>query len=112
MAGSKTSLVLEAGIQRFLIFLSTLVVAAVGLTLTLVFQAMIPSRPEMKDILIWASIASFVVLSCLGPIAITMVHSYRVHGSLRPALRTIAWFFVVGVIWSALTNKHDDDHDR
>lgn len=93
--------------RTFLVILSGVVVLVTGFTLTLVFQALIPTHPEMKDTLIWASIASLVV-GCVGPIAIAMADSYRVHGSLRPALWTMARVLIIGVIWSAITNRNDE----
>lgn len=90
------------------LLLASVVVAAIGLALTMMFQSMIPAHPHERELLIAASLVSFYGVTCLGSLALPVLYSYRVHGSLRPALRTIAFVLVVGAIWSALTNRVDE----
>lgn len=90
------------------LFLASVVIAAIGVALTAMFQLMIPAYPHKRDLLITASLVSFYGVACMGSLSVSVVHSYRVHGSLRPALRTIVWVLVVGAIFSALTNRSDE----
>ena len=94
--------------RRVGLFVASVMVAVIGLTLTIVFQAMIPAHPDDRNLLIATSLVAFYGIACLGSLSISVVHSYRVHRSLRPALRTIARVLVVGAIWSALTNRTND----
>ena len=93
------------------LFLASVVIAAIGVALTATFQLMIPAYPHQRDLLITASLFSFYGVACMGSLSVSVAHSYRIHGSLRPALRTIAYVLVVGAIWSALTNRTDDTKD-
>ena len=90
-------------------FIGLMAVALVGFSAALACQALVPRHPEWRSALIWASIVSLIAIGCVGPIAIAMRYSYRVHGSIRPALWTIARVLVIGLIWSAMTNRPDDD---
>lgn len=90
------------------LFVASVVIAAIGVALTAMFQIMIPSHPHERDLLIAASLVSFYGVACIGSLSVPLRYSYLVHGSMRPALRTIAWVLVVGAICSALTNRTDD----
>ena len=90
-----------------LLQLTYIAVAVVGVALTLLFQSMVPAHPNDRDLLITASLVSFYGIACLGPLTVSLVHSNRVHGSLRPALRTIALFLVVGLIWAAVKDRSE-----
>lgn len=84
-------------------------VALVGFGIAIACQALISRHPEWRSVLIWASMISLFVVGCVGPIAVATRYSYRVHGSIRPALWTIARVLVVGLIWSAMTSRPDGD---
>lgn len=94
------------------LFMASVIIAAIGVALTAMFQLMIPAHPHERDLLIAASLVSFYGVACMGSLSVSVVHSYRVHGSLKPALRRIAWVLVVGAIWSALTNRANDTKER
>jgi len=97
--------------NRFLTLVVYAALAAIGLGLTMWFQALIPSHPQEKQLLINASLASFYGITCFLPLAIAMGQSYRHHGSIRPALKVIGYFLVIGLIWHALTTPDEEvDH--
>lgn len=92
-------------------FIVSTAVALVGFSTALACQAVIPKLPEWRSVLIWASMVSLFGVGCVGPIAISLRHSRRVCGSLRPGLATILRVLVFGLVWSAMTSRHDDTHE-
>ena len=92
-------------------FIVSTVVALVGFSIALACQALIPRHPEWRSVLIRASMVSLFGIGCVGPIAISLRHSCRVYGSLRPGLATIMRVLVFGLVWSAMTNRHDDTRE-
>ena len=97
--------------ELFRSFLAMVAVAVFGFSSAITCQALIPAYPEWRTVLIWASMVLLFGVGCVAPIAISLRHSYRVHGSLQPALWTIARVLVVGLIWSTLTNRDDDTNE-
>ena len=97
--------------ELFRSFLAMVAVTVLGFGSALTCQALIPKYPEWRTVLIWASMVLLFGVGCVVPIAIAMRTSYRTCGSLRPALATILRVLVIGLIWSAVTNRDDDTRE-